>query len=72
MKSQMQVPLETCDGISLMQIRKSSGPRTIPCGTPERTSVGSELSPSTMTLILCPVRKGMNPAVCVTLDTIVS
>lgn len=32
------------DGKSLMYIRKSSGPSTEPCGTPEWTALGSELT----------------------------
>ena len=37
-------------GISLMYIRKMQGPRTEPCGTPDRTGHESECSPSRTTL----------------------
>ena len=41
---------------------KSSGLRTVPCGTPEKTGVGSELSPSTtINSHTAPCKEGMSP-----------
>ena len=37
--------------------RKSMGPRTVPCGTPESTLTSSVVSPSSTTLIVLSVRK---------------
>jgi hypothetical protein len=37
-------------GRSFMRHRKSKGPRTVPCGTPESTVHADENSPSTTTL----------------------
>ena len=39
-----------CSARSLMKIRKSSGPSTDPCGTPDFTDAGPDVSPSTTTL----------------------
>ena len=36
-------------------IQKSIGPNTDPCGTPLKTNVQFEISPSTITLFLLPV-----------------
>jgi hypothetical protein len=36
-------------GRSLMKVRKSSGPRTVPCGTPDNTSAVDEVWPSRRT-----------------------
>ena len=36
-------------GRSLMKIRNRTGPKTDPCGTPERTGTGSEARPSNTT-----------------------
>ena len=39
-----------CSARSLMKIRKSSGPSTDPCGEPDFTDAGPDVSPSTTTL----------------------
>ena len=36
-------------GRSLMKIRNRTGPKTDPCGTPDRTGTGSEARPSNTT-----------------------
>ena len=36
-------------GIALMNARKRSGPRTVPCGTPKRTSACDDWTPSSRT-----------------------
>ena len=43
------VPALRLLGISLMKRRKSRGPSTVPCGTPESTLSSFENTPSTMT-----------------------
>ena len=40
-----------------MYIRNSIGPRTVPCGTPERTGWGEDCDPSETTLCDLPCRK---------------
>ena len=40
---------DTIDGRSFMCKRKSIGPKTVPCGTPESTSTRPEDTPSTTT-----------------------
>ena len=40
------VVAEMFSGMSFIYIRKSSGPRTVPCGTPDVTSAGLEYAPS--------------------------
>ena len=42
--------------------RNSSGARTVPCGTPDVTSVASLCSPLTNTCCHLPVRKSFNQA----------
>ena len=37
-------------GMSLMKVRNRRGPRTVPCGTPERTSAVVDVFPSMMSL----------------------
>jgi hypothetical protein len=49
--------LFTLLGRSLMYIKNSSYPRTVPCGTPEATGAGSDATPSTITLWVRPARK---------------
>ena len=44
-------------GRSMMYIKNSSYPRTIPCGTPYVTGAGSDATPSTITLWVRPARK---------------
>ncbi|KAL8602928.1 hypothetical protein ACOMHN_057238 [Nucella lapillus] len=39
-------------GPSLMWQRKSMGPKTVPCGTPDSTATSSEVSPSSTTFIV--------------------
>ena len=41
----------TASGRSLMWHKNRSGPRTVPCGTPESTWTASDSSPSTTTFI---------------------
>mgnify|MGYP001595851294 CR=1 FL=1 len=41
--------LETYSGRSLMYIRKSKGPRTEPCGTPDATAMVSDCDPFSTT-----------------------
>ena len=45
------------DGRSLINIRKMIGPRTVPCGTPERTGDQSDEDPFNTTRCRLPVRK---------------
>ena len=45
-----------CSARSLMKIRKSRGPSTDPCGTPDFTDAGPDVSPSTTTLWVLPLR----------------
>ena len=40
---------DTIDGRSFMCKRKSIGPKTVPCGTPESTSTRPDDTPSTTT-----------------------
>ena len=40
----------TFAAISLMKINNSKGPRTVPCGTPDRTGAGALVCPSMTTL----------------------
>ena len=40
---------DTIDGRSFMCKKKSIGPKTVPCGTPESTSTRPEDTPSTTT-----------------------
>ena len=47
----------TASGRSLMWHKNSSGPRTVPCGTPESTVTESDSSPSTTTFIFLFVKK---------------
>ena len=47
----------TVVGKSFIWQRKSMGPRTVPCGTPESTLTSSVVSPSSTTLIVLFVRK---------------
>jgi hypothetical protein len=49
--------LFTLLGRSLMYIKYSSGPGTVPWGTPEVTGAVSDATPSTITLWVRPVRK---------------
>ena len=44
-------------GKSLLQIRNSRGPRTVPCGTPEFTVIDDGLEPLTITVCSLPIRK---------------
>ena len=37
-------------GRSFLKARKSNGPRTVPCGTPEETAVWSDVAPSKIIL----------------------
>ena len=46
-------------GISLMNARKRSGPRTVPRGTPERTSACDDWTPSSRTCCCLSVRKAL-------------
>jgi hypothetical protein len=39
-------------GRSLMKVRKSSGPRTVPCGTPDNTSAVDEVWPSRKCVVI--------------------
>ena len=48
---------DTIDGRSFMCKRKSIGPKTVPCGTPESTSTRPEDTPSTTTHCLRFFRK---------------
>ena len=41
-----------CSARSLMKIRKNSGPSTDPCGTPDFTDAGLDVSPSTTTVVV--------------------
>ena len=41
---------DVCSAKSLLKIRKSSGPNTEPCGTPDFTAAASDVSPSTTPL----------------------
>ena len=45
--------------MSLMYIKKKSGPSTVPWGTPERTDVGGDSIPSTKTLWFLPIKKDL-------------
>ena len=38
-------------GMSFMEARNKRGPRTVPCGTPERTSAVVDIFPSMMTCV---------------------
>jgi hypothetical protein len=49
--------LFTLLGRSLMYIKNSSVPRTVPWGTPEVTGAGSDATPSKITLWVRPARK---------------
>ena len=48
-KSLMPVPAERFLLMSFMYVRKRSGPRTVPWGTPESTGAGADVAPSTST-----------------------
>ena len=50
----------TCSGRSLMYARKSIGPRTDPCGTPEETGTSSEDTIYYNSLFLI-IKKVFNP-----------
>ena len=52
-----------CSARSLMKIRKSSGPSTDPCGTPDFTDAGPNVSPSSF-------KKRLYPSVLVAIDAI--
>ena len=52
---------DTIDGRSFMCKRKSIGPKTVPCGTPESTSTRPEDTPSTTTHCLRFFLKIRNP-----------
>ena len=48
-------------GMSLMQTRDSKGRRTVPCGTPEVTSVALECTPSSTTsCCLCVIKSAIH------------
>ena len=53
------VPLDKPLEISLIYTRKKRGPKTVPCGTPERTLDGLDDIPSTTTLCFLPIRKDL-------------
>ena len=53
----MNVPRVRLSLISLIYTRKSKGPRTVPCGTPDVTDAGREDSPSTNIDCFLEVRK---------------
>ena len=56
---------------SLMYSKKSIGPRTEPCGTPDVTSVVFDRAPVTETRCLRFDRKKGDPIVCVTSVTVI-
>ena len=58
-KSLVEVIGEMDSGRSFMYSRKSRGPRTVPCGTPEETVTGSEEVPSSSTRWVLRVRKAV-------------
>ena len=56
-----------------MNSRKSSGPRTVPCGAPLITGMRFDVSPSTNQYLLCPVfEESLYPAIGRSFDAIVS
>ena len=52
-----------CSARSLMKIRKSSGPSTDPCGTPDYTDAGPDVSPSTKYSLGSSFKKRLYPSV---------
>ena len=55
----------TASGRSLMKAKKSKGPNTVPCGTPEITSAWEDLHPSNSTrCFLWPRKDSIHCSVC--------
>jgi hypothetical protein len=46
-----RMELEICCVMSFRKIRNSKGPKTLPCGTPDKASSGCEVAPSTKTVL---------------------